>query len=211
MGLLVKICGLRSRGDAEAAVAAGADLVGLVFVPGTRRAVRPEEVGWVRDLRGVESVGVFQNQPLELVLQLRRELALDWVQLHGEEPDAWLEALGPRVLRRVPVGCGVDWERVAWLAERCLPLIDPGAGDGAAANRELLINAPAGVRFGLAGGLNPENVGAAIRWMHPALVDVSSGVESAPGRKDPARVAQFVRAARQAAAGVEWRDEETTP
>ena len=207
---MVKICGVTCREDAEAAVAAGADLVGLVFVPGTRRAVRPEDVEWVRELPGVETVGVFRDQPLELVLELRRELGLDRVQLHGEEPDGWLEPLGPRVLRRVPVGGGVDWERVRRLGERSLPLIDPGAGDGVTADWELLAGAPAGVRFGLAGGLDPENVARAVRTVRPALVDVSSGVERAPGRKDPARMAAFVRAARGAAAGVEWPDEERT-
>ncbi len=202
MDLRIKICGLTSRADAEAAVAAGADLVGFVFVPGTKRAVLVEDVGWVRELGGVERVGVFRNQPLELVLRVRRKLGLDWVQLHGDEPDSWLEVLAPRVLRRVPVGGGVDWERVRWLADRCVPLIDPGAGDGVAPDWEFLAGGPAGVRFGLAGGLTPTNIGAAIRRVRPALVDVSSGVEAAPGRKDPGRMSAFVAAAREAAAGL---------
>jgi len=201
--LRVKICGLTTKTDAEAAVAAGADLVGLVFVPGTRRAVRAGEVGWIRELGGVETVGVFRNQPLELVLEIRRELALDWVQLHGDEPDSWLEILGSRVLRRVPVAGRIDWDRAAWLAGRCLPLIDPGAGDGVAPDWEALAGRPEGIRFGLAGGLTPENVGRAIGLVRPGLVDVSSGVEMAPGRKDPRRVAAFVEAARRAAAGLE--------
>jgi phosphoribosylanthranilate isomerase len=159
----------------------------------------------------LETVGVFRNQPLDLVLEIRRELQLDWVQLHGEEPDRWLDSLGPRVLRRVPVRGGVDWRRVRWLAGRCLPLVDPGAGDGVAVDPGALAGAPAGLRFGLAGGLSPENVARAVQRVRPALVDVSSGVEAAPGVKDPARVDAFVRAARAAAAGVESHDEERMP
>ncbi|NOZ93226.1 MAG: phosphoribosylanthranilate isomerase [Acidobacteria bacterium] len=198
MKLLVKICGLRSPGDVEAAAAAGADLVGFVFVPGTRRAVAAGDVAWVREVGGVETVGVFRDQPLEYVLEVRRELRLDWVQLHGDEPDAWLDSLGRCVLRRVPVGSGVDWARVRSLAARCLPLIDPGAGDGVAPDWELLAGAPPGVPLGLAGGLTPENIGDAIRRIRPALVDVSSGVEVVPGRKDPERMAAFVAGVRAA-------------
>ncbi len=202
MDLLVKICGLRSPGDVEAAVAAGADLAGFVFVPGTLRAVRLEDVAWVREVVGVETVGVFRDQPLEVVLETRRRLDLDWVQLHGSEPDSWLEVLGSGVLRRVPVGEAVDWGRVVRLAERCLPLIDPGAGDGVTPDWELLADGPAGLRFGLAGGLNPRNVCEAIRRLRPVLVDVSSGVEAARGHKDPDRMAAFVVAARSAAEGL---------
>jgi len=200
--LLIKICGLTSLVDAVAAVEAGADLLGFVFVPGTPRALRPEEAPWIRELDGVERVGVFRDQPLKTVLEIREELGLEWVQLHGHEPEEWLELLGSRVLRRVPVGEGVDWGRVRVLAKRCLPLIDPGAGSGVAPNWTALTGGPEGVRFGLAGGLRPENVGEAIRRVRPVLVDVSSGVEAAPGRKAPERMAAFVTAARRAASGM---------
>ncbi len=199
--LLVKICGITRPGDAEAAVAAGADLLGFVFVPGTPRAVTPEEVRWVRELRGVATVGVFRDQPLEWIMEVRRELDLDRVQLHGSEPDAWIGRLGSGVLRRVPVAGGVHWGRVERLGTLCLPLLDPGAGDGVAADPALARGRPEGVRFGLAGGLRPENVAAAVAAWRPALVDVSGGVEARPGVKDPDRVAAFVAAARAAAPG----------
>ncbi len=195
---LVKICGLTCRADAEAAVAAGADLVGFVFVPTTPRAVTVEMVGWVRSLRGVETVGVFRDGELEEILEVRRALGLDWVQLHGAEPDGLLEHLGRNVLRCVPATDGIDWERVLGLGDRCLPLLDSGAGGGVPFDWRILAGRPEQARFGLAGGLTPENVATAVLAARPVLVDVSSGVETAPGRKDGKRMAAFVAAARGA-------------
>lgn len=199
--MLVKICGLTRPEDAAAAVAAGADMAGFIFVPGTRRALDPETAGWIRRLEGIATVGVFRDASLEQVLRARDQLQLDWVQLHGSEPDDFLPVLGANVLRRVPVAGGVDWARVEALAVGCLPLIDPGAGDGLAFDLRLLRGRPAGLRFGLAGGLNPETVADAVRIARPALVDVSSGVESSPGVKDHEKVKTFVAAARDAADG----------
>ncbi len=199
--VLVKICGLTRPEDAGAAIEAGADLVGFVFVPGTPRALDPAQARWIRGLRGAAKAGVFRDQPLELIVAIRRELGLDWIQLHGSEPGWYLDRLGPHVLRRVPLAGTVDWRRVGELAGRCLPLLDPGAGDGIAFDRALLTDRPAGLRFGVAGGLRPETVGEVIRQIQPALVDVSSGVERAPGLKDPARIKAFVEAVRAAGSG----------
>lgn len=192
----VKICGLTSPGDAAAAVSAGADLVGFVFVRGTRRALDPAAAGWVRGVAGAERVGVFRGTPLAEILRVRQLLALDWVQLHGDEPDEWLDELGPRVIRRVPVAGADSWTRVARLAVRCLPLLDPGAGDGVAPDWMALGEPPAGLAFGVAGGLTPATVADVVRFLAPALVDVASGVESAPGRKDPGLMRVFVAAAK---------------
>lgn len=192
----IKICGLTRKVDAEAAIRAGADLIGLVFVPGTPRAVTPEDVEWVSMLSGVETVGVFRDAPLARVVAVREHLGLDWVQLHGDEPDWWLGELQGSVLRRVPVMGGVDWQRVRALAGECLPLLDPGAGDGVACEWTGLGEPPAGVPFGLAGGLDPANVARAMAVLGPALVDVSSGVESSPGVKDPSLIEAFVSAVR---------------
>jgi len=196
--VLVKICGITTPEDAEAVVAAGADLLGFVFRSGTPRALDPAASGWIRDVRGAERVGVFLDAPLDEVMRVRDLLALDWVQLHGDEPDTYLEALGDRVIRRVPVGSAIDWDRVTHLAERCLPLFDPGAGDGIAWAWEALSESPPGVRFGLAGGLTPGNVGDAVRTVQPYLVDVSSGVEATPGIKNHANIRAFIAAAREA-------------
>jgi phosphoribosylanthranilate isomerase len=197
--MLIKICGITRRADAEAAVEAGADLLGFVFVPGTPRFVDPAAAPWVRDLAGAEKVGVFRDQPLEHVVAIRDRLGLERVQLHGDEPDEWLEVLGPTTLRRVRPDRDDPWRRAAMLAGRALPLLDPGAGDGAPFGWASLGRPPAGLEFAIAGGLTAESVSAAVRALRPLLVDVSTGVESAPGIKDPRRVAAFVVAATRAA------------
>lgn len=197
----IKICGITSPEDAQAAVAAGADLLGFVFKSGTPRALVPEESAWISEIAGVERVGVFLDQDLDEVIRIRDLFGLDRVQLHGDEPDAYLEELGPRVMRRVRVGDEIDWRRVARLAERCLPLFDPGAGDGVSWSWEALADRPADIEFGLAGGLTPGNVADAVRSVRPYLVDVSSGVESAPGIKDLQKIRDFISAAREANLG----------
>ena len=194
----IKICGITRPEDAEAAVAAGADLLGFVFRSGTPRALDPAVSGWIREVTGVEKAGVFLDAPLDEVVRVRDLLTLDRVQLHGDEPDSYLEALGDRVIRRVPVGSEIDWDRVTKLAERCLPLFDPGAGDGVAWAWEVLGESAPGIRIGLAGGLTPENVADAVRTVQPYLVDVSSGVEAAPGIKDHTKVRDFIAAVREA-------------
>ena len=195
--MLIKICGLTTLEDAEAAVGAGADLVGFIFVPGTPRAIDPARAGWIRGVSGAETVGVFLNSPLDEVERVRDLLGLDWIQLHGDEPDSFLEALGKKVIRRVKVEAEVDWERVTRLSERCLPLFDPGAGDGKAWAWEVLAGRPAGLRFGLAGGLNPGNVAEAVRNVRPCLVDVSSGVEAEPGIKDHEKIRNLIASVRE--------------
>jgi len=196
--MLVKICGLTRPGDAEVAIGAGADMLGFVFAPGTQRFVDPTTAVWIRGLAGAEKVGVFRNQPLDEILGICDTLGLERVQLHGAEPDEWLDTLGPETLRRVRPDGADPWCRPAMLAGRCLPLFDPGAGDGEAFDWSTLSPRPIGLWVGLAGGLTPATVGEAVRLVRPALVDVSSGVESAPGIKDPKLVANFVSAARAA-------------
>lgn len=194
----IKICGITRPEDAEVAVAAGADLLGFVFRSGTPRALDPAASAWIRDISGVEKVGVFLDAPLDEIVRVRDHLTLDWVQLHGDEPDSYLEFLGERVVRRVPVGSKIDWDHVAHLAKMCLPLFDPGAGDGVAWTWDVLGECPPGIRFGLAGGLTPENVADAVRTVRPYLVDVSSGVEASPGIKDHSKISNFIAAARGA-------------
>lgn len=196
--MLVKICGLTCPGDAEMAIDAGADLLGFVFVPGTPRAVDPDRAEWIRGITGAEKVGVFRDQSFDEVIAIRDALGLERVQLHGAEPDEWLDTLGPETLRRVRPEGADPWRRAATLAGRCLPLMDPGAGDGVAFGWSSLRQRPTGLWVGIAGGLTPETVAEAVHAIRPALVDVSTGVESAAGIKDPERVAAFVVAARSA-------------
>ena len=201
--MLVKICGLTRPGDAEAAIEVGADLLGFVFAPRTPRFVDPSRAIWIRDLVGVQTVGVFRDQELDSIIAIRDLLGLDRVQLHGEEPESWLDALGPDTLRRVQPRGADPWQRAAMLSGRCLPLFDPGAGDGEPFDWTTLRQRPTGLWVGIAGGLNPENVTEAVHTVRPALVDVSSGVESAPGIKDPNLVGAFIAAARAAVESAE--------
>jgi len=182
------------------AIDAGADMLGFVFVPGTPRGLDPAAVGWIAGLEGAATVGVFRDAKLSVVKATRDRLDLDWVQLHGNEPEPFIELLGSDVMRRVVPHAGLEWTDLARLAEICVPLIDPGGGDGVTWDWERLGNPPEGLRYGVAGGLDPDNVASAIRALRPWLVDVSSGVELLAGVKDRERVVAFVQNARQAAA-----------
>lgn len=195
--MLIKICGITRRRDAEAAIGGGADLLGFVFRAGTPRALDPASAGWIRELNGAERVGVFLDAPLAEIVRVRDALGLDWVQLHGDEPDSFLDPLGERVIRRLRADGSIDWNDVMQLSRRCLPLFDPGAGDGTAWRWHVLADRPSGIRLGLAGGLTPDSVAEAVRVVRPALVDVSSGVESSPGVKDHAKIIEFISNARR--------------
>jgi len=198
--MLVKICGLMRREDAGAAIRAGADMLGFVFVPGSRRWLDPAGAGWIRDIEGVETVGVFRDAPVDFVLETACSLGLDRVQLHGEESDGMLDLIDRPVIRRVGAGGRIpDTRRVALLLEKgVLPLVDPGAGQGLSTDWSAVGAALGGLRFALAGGLRPDNVALAIRQACPVMVDVSSGVESGFGRKSPGALRDFVRQARGA-------------
>ncbi len=202
--MLIKICGICNPQDAEVAVQAGADLLGFIFVEGTPRALEASKVQWIRDLRGAATVGVFRDAPLDQILEIRDSLDLDWVQLHGSEPDEWLDRLGPRVIRRVPVPANdVDRSRIEALKRQgALPLVDPGAGDGATCDWQALAQRLAGLNFGLAGGLTPTNVAHAVSVVQPTLIDTSSGVERTPRIKDHAKIRAFIREATAAAATI---------
>ena len=158
----------------------------------------PDRADWIREISDAERVGVFRDQPLEEVVAVRDALGLDRVQLHGDEPDGWLDTLGPETLRRVRPWGADPWRRAAMLTGHGLPLFDPGAGDGTAFDWSELRPRPTGMWVGLAGGLTPATVAQVVHSVRPALVDVSSGVEIAPGIKDPKLMREFVEAARSA-------------
>jgi phosphoribosylanthranilate isomerase len=201
----VKICGLTSRDDAASAIAAGADFLGFVFFPSSRRCLPPDACTWVREVGGPPRVGVFRDQSSSFVGRIRDEARLDLVQLHGEEPVELCAHLGgrARVIKAIAVDETIDWGRVAAYAEVARILFDTaspsGGGTGRAFNWRLLRAAPPGFEFWLAGGLTPDSVAAAIAQVRPAGVDVASGVEAAPGHKDPARMLDFVAAVRSTA------------
>jgi len=200
----VKICGITNLEDALAAAEAGADLLGFVFYPPSPRCValgRAREI--IAALRSsgaaVRTVGVFVNEELGRVWEAIRKCDLDYAQLHGEEPPAYVAALGERAIKALRVRSEDDLERlssyqaVAYLLDTYHPT-KPG-GTGEAWDWGLAVAAK---RYGpviLAGGLTPDNVAQAVRRVRPCGVDVSTGVESAPGRKDVVRMRRFVAVA----------------
>ncbi len=202
----VKICGLTRIEDVQAAVAAGVDAIGFVFVPGTPRCVTVEWAALLR--RGVPpfvtAVGLFVDVPVETVLSTVESVRLDAVQLHGVEPPELAAACmkRTRVIKAFRVrgrDTIAELERYREVADAfLLDAFVPGAhgGTGASFDWDLAVGAlAAGRPVILAGGLNPDNVGEAVRRVRPFAVDVSSGVESAPGLKDAGRIREFVAAA----------------
>lgn len=202
----VKICGITSVEDARRAVAAGADALGLVFAPSPRRVSPEAAEEIVASLPpSAAAVGVFVDERPAVVRAIAARCRLAWIQFHGdEEPEECLE-FGARAIKAVRVRdagslCGLDRYRVgAFLLDSYTG--GTHGGTGRAFRWELAASFSPGVPVVLSGGLTPENVARAIAAVKPQAVDASSGVESSPGRKDPARVAEFVRRARAAFEG----------
>lgn len=215
----IKICGLRDVGNARAAAEAGADFVGLNFVEKSPRYVEPETARAIVEAlpAGVEPVGLFCDHPAEQVRATAAAAGLKTVQLHGEETPEFAEQLGAlRVLkvfafRRDRLADQLaDWkgrtDRVTALLIDTPP--EPDAkitgGSGRAFDWSALAQSQTEGDFAglppvmLAGGLTPGNVGEAIRAARPWGVDVSSGVESSRGVKDPGMIADFCAAVREA-------------
>lgn len=197
----VKVCGLTRAADAVACVRLGVWGVGVVLWPSSARAVSPARAARVLASvpEGVARVGVFVDAAPADLARAARVAGLTHLQLHGRcDVDGARAATGLRVIEVVPIDGPAALAR-ARASAADLVLLDaavPGhhGGTGRAFDWSLLEAEPLGRPFGLAGGLRAESVGDALRRLHPSLLDVSSGVESAPGRKDPVRVAAFLAA-----------------
>ncbi|CAL9469046.1 N-(5'-phosphoribosyl)anthranilate isomerase [Streptomyces sp. enrichment culture] len=195
--LFVKICGLRTARDVDAAVAAGADAVGFVFAPGSPRTIGAAEARELaaRVPAGVLTVGVFRGQPVEEVRRLTEESGVRGVQLHGDEgPEFYgaLSAEGRTLLRATALRV----ERCGEYGEDLLLIDAPDPGSGKPWNWAAQeFTAPRG-RWLLAGGLDAANVREAVETTGAWGVDVSSGVESERGVKSPDLIRAFVAAAR---------------
>lgn len=203
----VKICGITSAEDAAVAVAAGADALGFVFVSGTPRYVHPEVaeriVGGLPPL--VTPVGVFVDQPLDEVLRIAARCNLQAVQLHGEEPEEFSRRIPLKVIKALRVRDAESLRPVATYPAHAF-LLDAfvegqAGGTGSAICWELATQAKGQAPIILSGGLRPDTVGEAIWKVRPYGVDVSSGVEARPGRKDHQKVRDFIAAVRRADLG----------
>lgn len=206
----IKICGVTLPDDAARVAAAGADFIGFNFWPKSKRYVSPERApmlsGVARSTGTSKLVGVFVDPDVDEVLSITSNVDLDVIQLHGDESPDLVRRISLAVYRpvwkAVAVGSRRDIEHLdVWGAEAILlDAPTPGRG-GAGAKFDWNLAREARERFPrlnivLAGGLNPDNVGEAIRTVEPWAVDVASGVEAGPGIKDAAKLDAFIKNAR---------------
>ena len=197
--MFLKICGLTNEADAVHAASAGATALGVVFAPGSPRCVSADVA---RDIveavpADVPVVGVFVNASLEEIVAVVAHSGIRVVQLHGDEPERYAAALKVPVLR----AAGVDVPIESWPTATLLLDATSGAERGGTGRRVDWTQAAEIARRRktvLAGGLTPVNVAEAIATVRPFGVDVSSGVEASPGRKDRGKVTDFIKNARKA-------------
>jgi phosphoribosylanthranilate isomerase len=210
--LIIKICGIKTEAILDAAIEAGADMVGFMHFPRSPRHLELDPIGELISLaRGrVETCVVLVNPDNTLVAQVAA-LGPDWIQLHGPETPHRVEAIrdeaGIAILKACSIGSGEDVAAVASFAE-CADrlLLDTKApkdatrpgGTGQTFDWSLLKALDPALSFMLSGGLTPDNVATAIAAVRPLGVDVSSGVETAPGVKDAKLVRTFIERARAA-------------
>jgi phosphoribosylanthranilate isomerase len=207
---LIKICGLTRPDEALAAVAAGADWIGLNFHPGSPRRVDPATAGLISAAlpATASAVGLFVNRPPAEVAETAARIGLRIVQLHGDEPPEDLLALGDlwiirafRLADESAVARMMDYlQRAEHLGRAPDAVLIDGyssthhGGTGQTIGLDLLDRLPPLPRLILAGGLTPENVADGIEAVKPWAVDVASGVEASPGIKDPAKLEAFFAA-----------------
>lgn len=195
----VKICGITTPADAQVALQAGADMIGLIFYPPSPRYVPTEQAqAIVASLpEGFPTVGVFVNEPVDTVTWVARTSGVQMVQLHGTESPAMCRQLSWPVLKTFRFTATVQpemmrqYEVAAFLIEGFHATLYGGGGVKADWQRVAALQHYG--RLILAGGLTPDNVQEAIRIVQPYAVDVCSGVEATPGTKDAAKVHAFVQ------------------
>ena len=208
--MIVKICGITNLEDALISVEYGADMLGFNFYPLSPRFIRPETCRQIMEaLNGsrVQGVGVFVNAAVAEIRQVMQMCRLDLAQLSGDEPPAHLEELRGCAFKALRPVSGQALEsalhRYPRRGEPPAYLLDAYhstvyGGSGRRVSLELAGALAARFPILLAGGLTPENVSAVVEKVQPYGVDVASGVESAPGKKDADRLREFIRAARHA-------------
>jgi phosphoribosylanthranilate isomerase len=200
----VKVCGITNLDDARVAVDAGVDMLGLIFYPPSPRYVTP---ACAREIvaslpASLPVVGVFVNEDAEAISRVVRDSGVHMVQLHGEETPALCHQLPWPVVKTFRFTAQVQPEMMrcytvaAYLVEGFHA--DFYGGGGAMADWQRVATLPQYGRIMLAGGLTPENVAAAIRTVRPYAVDVCSGVEASPGKKDWHKLQAFVTRAKAA-------------
>lgn len=201
--MFVKICGITNEDDALLSVAMGADAVGFIFAPSTRQIAAQVAYDITRRLPPeILTVGVFRNEHPSRVIEIAHKSGVRAVQLHGRETAAETTEIAKQI-RWVIKAFASDDENLPRADQygTDMILIDaPEPGSGKVFDWSLAGDAPDSLKLILAGGLTPENVGAAVTEVQPWGVDVASGVERSPGKKDPMAVKRFIENARANAA-----------
>ncbi|MBW3649219.1 MAG: phosphoribosylanthranilate isomerase [Actinobacteria bacterium] len=200
--MFVKICGTTSEEDALLAVAMGADAVGFIFAPSPRQVAPAVAADIAKRLPPeVVTVGVFRDHSPQRIVEIMEASGLRAAQLHGREtPEeaAWVRRRVRMVIKAFVAGDAEVANVKSYGADVAL-LDAPNPGTGQVFDWRLAEGVPPGQRLLLAGGLTPDNVADAISQVNPWGVDVVSGVEASPGKKDPRRLRAFVAAAKAAA------------
>jgi phosphoribosylanthranilate isomerase len=200
--MFVKICGITNEDDALFAVAMGADAVGFVFAPSPRQIAPQQAFDITRRLPPeVLTVGVFRDELPGRVIEIANKSGVKAVQLHGREtPEQVAEVAGSiRWVIKAFASTSPHLSRADRYGTEFVLVDAPSPGSGKVFDWGLASEVPDSLRLILAGGLDPDNVADAIGAVEPWGVDVSSGVEAAPGRKDPTKVRRFIANARAAA------------
>jgi phosphoribosylanthranilate isomerase len=199
--VFVKVCGTTSEEDALLAVAMGADAIGFIFAPSKRQLAPVIARDIVKRLPPeIITVGVFRDEAPSRVVEILEFAGLKAAQLHGREtPDQarWIKKRIPMVIQAFPAGDPAVARAKQYSVDAVL-LDNPTPGSGEVFDWKLAGEAPDGVRVIIAGGLPPDNVGAAMAATRPWGVDVVTGVEREPGYKDPMKLRAFVAAVRAA-------------
>ena len=208
----IKFCGTTSLADALASVEAGADALGFIFAPSKRQVTPKLARQIISQLPAeIERIGIFMDEDLDTIARIAEETGLTGVQLHGGESTELVAQLKAepvpehrlRVIKTVIMNGDFHLQLEKFVTAAQLPdaiLLDSGAGSGKTFDWRGVRSFLTGMemRFIVAGGLNPENVSAAMRMFHPYGVDVVSSVETLPGKKDPEKLKAFVAAVRNA-------------
>ncbi len=200
----IKICGITNLDDALLAVDAGADALGFVFFGASPRNISPEQArAIIRHLPPfIQTVGLFVNESLATINETADTCGLDIIQLHGEESPDFCTYVKRRVLKalRVRNFASLDsmpsYQVSAFLLDAWSPIARGGTGQ--TFNWDIAASAAADRKIILAGGLSCDNIADAIKKVRPYGVDVSSGVEVAPGKKDAVKITEFIRKAKEA-------------
>jgi len=199
--MFVKICGITNEDDALLAVALGADAVGFIFAPSVRQIAVQKVYDITRRLPPeILTVGVFRDELPQRVIDMTLAAGLRAAQLHGHETPEDVAAVSRHirtVIKAVPAG-SADAANAHLFGTRMILVDAPAPGSGKVFDWSLVGEVPGGLDVILAGGLTPENVAAGIAQVDPWGVDVSSGVESSPGVKDPIKLKRFIESARAA-------------